>query len=369
MKINRPIYIILGTRAQFIKVAPLMRRMIDQGINYKLIYTAQHRENIDEIMETYQLPQPDILIYKHGEAKTKTSFIRWFLAIIFRVIFMSRKYLPKPGFVLTHGDTFTTWMAALMGKLGKCQVCHIESGLRSFNIFSPFPEEISRLITFCLSDIYFCPNTTAVNNLNKYKGKKINTKANTILDGVRFALEQDVTTNFNFQNTPYALVSLHRYENIFTSRLTNVILPILKEISINHKLVLTLHPTTRDRLQTLNLFEELDNHPNIILHDRFGFVDWINICNSSEFVITDGGSNQEELFYLGVPTMIFRNETERNDELGENIVLTKFDKDIIMEFLTKYPNLRAEKFLPNVSPTQIIIESLQNISLGKTCRS
>ncbi|MHA1233021.1 MAG: hypothetical protein ACTSPQ_20535, partial [Candidatus Helarchaeota archaeon] len=70
-----------------------------------------------------------------------------------------------------------------------------------------------------------------------------------------------------------------------------------------------------------------------------------------------------------VPTMIFRNETERNDELGENIVLTKFDKDIIMEFLTKYPNLRAEKFLPNVSPTQIIIESLQNISLGKTCRS
>ncbi|MDF1521148.1 MAG: UDP-N-acetylglucosamine 2-epimerase [Brevefilum sp.] len=363
MKIEKPIYIIIGTRAQFIKVAPLMRMMIDQGVDYQLIYTAQHQENIDEILETFRLPQPDTLMYRHGEAKTKASFARWFIVTLFQVLFSYRKYLPEPGFVLTHGDTFTTWMAALMGKLAKCQVCHIESGLRSFNILSPFPEEISRLITFKLADIYFCEDENAVKNLKNFKGKKINVKENTMLDGVRFALAQNQRTQFRFQESPFALVSLHRYENIFTSRFTDVILPLLNEIAVDHKLVFTLHPTTRERLIALEIYEELDQHPKIVLHERFGFVDWINVCQQSEFVITDGGSNQEELYFMGVPAMLFRNETERVEELGDTIVLTKFDKDIIKNFLENYPDLRKDKRLPDFSPSQMIIDTLTAIGV------
>jgi len=342
-----------------------MRMMIDQGINYQLIYTAQHQESINEILETYSLPQPDALMYRFGEAKTKGSFLRWFLSMLFHVIFHSREYIPEPGFVLTHGDTFTTWMAALMGKIAKCKVCHIESGLRSFNIFSPFPEEISRLITFSLADIYFCQNEAAIKNLNNFRGEKINIRENTMLDGVKFALNQPQKSYFVFQDEPYALVSLHRYENIFTSRFTETILPILKEIAKGYKLVFTLHPTTRERLIGLNLYQDLGSHPNIVLHDRFGFIDWINSCNGAEFVITDGGSNQEELFYLGVPAMLFRNETERPEELGENIVLTKFDKDVIEEFLNNYPQLRRVKNLPDFSPSQIIIETLVDFCRNK----
>ena len=362
MKTEKPIYIIIGTRAQFIKVAPLMRMLIDQGIGYQLIYTAQHQENINEILETYHIPQPDILMYRHGEAKTKVSFFHWFLVMMYHVLFSFRKYLPEPGFVLTHGDTFTTWMAALMGKLAKCQVCHIESGLRSFNILSPFPEEISRLITFKLADIYFCEDENAVENLKNFNGKKINIQENTMLDGVMFALNQNQKKPLSFQDSPYALVSLHRYENIFTSRFTEIILPLLKDIAEDHKLVFTLHPTTRERLIALNIYEDLNHHPNIMLHERFGFVDWINVCIASEFVITDGGSNQEELFYMGVPAMLFRNETERVEQLGDNIVLTKFDKGVIEKFLRDFPDLRKHKSLPDLSPSQMIIDSLAEIS-------
>ena len=342
-----------------------MRMMIDQGITYQLIYTAQHQENINEILETYSLPQPDVLMYRFGEAKTKGAFLRWFLSMLLHVIFHSRKYLPEPGFVLTHGDTFTTWMAALMGKFAKSRVCHIESGLRSFNIFSPFPEEISRLITFSLADIYFCENAKAVKNLKNFRGEKINIRENTMLDGVRFALNQPQKSYFPFQEEPYALVSLHRYENIFTSRLTEIILPILKDIAKRFKLVFTLHPTTRERLIGLNLFQDLESHPNILLHERFGFIDWINICNGSEFVITDGGSNQEELYYLGVPAMLFRNETERPEELGENILLTKFDPKVIEEFLNNYPQRRRDKTLPGFSPSQMIIQALEDFCRNK----
>ncbi len=147
MSTNRPIYFVLGTRAQFIKVAPLMREMKEQGLPYVLIYTAQHRENISDILEIYGLPDPDRVMYHLGEANTKRFFLRWFIAILYQVLFKAKQYLPQPGVVLTHGDTFTAWLAALMGKRAGCQVGHIESGCRSYNLLSPFPEEISRLIT------------------------------------------------------------------------------------------------------------------------------------------------------------------------------------------------------------------------------
>jgi UDP-N-acetylglucosamine 2-epimerase (non-hydrolysing) len=126
--------------------------------------------------------------------------------------------------------------------------------------------------------------------------------------------------------------------------------------------VFTLHPTTRERLVSLGLYQVIEEHPNIVLHERFNFVDWINVCQNSEFVITDGGSNQEELYYIGVPAMLFRNETERDEGLGKNIVLTKFDEGVIDMFLENYPQLRDSKNLPAFSPSQTIIDSLLQLS-------
>lgn len=355
---NRPVYFVLGTRAQFIKVAPVMREMLDRGIKYTLIYTAQHREDIEEILNVYRLPRPDIVMYERGEANTRSSFARWFISILYKVIFKTRQYIPEPGVLLTHGDTFTAWLAALMGKQAGCQVGHIESGCRSYNIFSPFPEELSRLLTFRFTDIYFCADEWAINNLRKYEGLKINMGANTMLDGVRFALSHPSNAFFDFQKSPYAVVSIHRFENIFTSRLTQTIIPLLKEIAQAHRLVITLHPATRERLHSLNLYNDLDSIKNITFHDRFNFVDWINVCNKADFVITDGGSNQEELSYLGVPTLLFRNETERREGLGQNAVISKFDKKTINDFI-KLPSLyRISKPNLDALPSKKIIQTI-----------
>lgn len=357
---NLPIYFVLGTRAQFIKVAPVMREMLNQNIKYTLIYTAQHRENIDEILDVYHLPAPDVTMYDRGEANTKSSFARWFLTMVYKVLFQARQYLPQPGVVLTHGDTFTAWLAAWMGKRAGCKVGHIESGCRSYNIFSPFPEELSRLLTFGFTDIYFCADEWAINNLRHYSGLKVNMGANTMLDGVRYAISHPSEVSFDFQKSSYAVVSLHRFENIFTSRFTRVIIPFIKEIAEDHYLIITLHPTTRERLYSLNLYDDLNNHKNIALHERFGFVDWINICSKADFVITDGGSNQEELSYLGVPTLLFRNETERQEGLGQNVVLSQFDKNIISHFAQNFEQYRRQLLLNDVHPSTKIVQVVCN---------
>lgn len=365
MKSNLPIYFVLGTRAQFIKTAPLMHEMLEQGIAYELIYTAQHKENINEILELYNLPEPNVILYKREEAVTRSSFLLWFGVILYKVLFQAKALIPSPGVLLTHGDTFTAWLAALLGKRSGCIVGHIESGLRSHNIFSPFPEELSRLITFSLTDIYFCADTQAIQNLKKYKGRKINIGANTMLDGVRYALAHPRQMRFSFTDSRFALVSIHRFENIFTPRLQKVILPLLKEIAERHHLVMTLHPVTRKRLIALDLYDELIANPNFTFHERFNFVDWINLCNKAEFVITDGGSNQEELSYLGIPTLLFRYETEREEGLGKNVVLSKFDKTTIEEFIGKLKEHREGTLQDNLSPSKEIVRAICAINQEK----
>src|SRR5689334_8437387 len=113
---SKPVYFVIGTRAQFIKVAPIMRAMFDQGVSYRLIFTAQHRENIREILDVYQLPEPDATMYSYsqGEASTRGAFLFWFAEMFYKVLFQAKLYIPEPGILLTHGDTFTAWLAALM---------------------------------------------------------------------------------------------------------------------------------------------------------------------------------------------------------------------------------------------------------------
>lgn len=358
-----PVYVIIGTRAQFIKIAPLLWEMVNQGMHYQLLFTAQHKENINDILGTYKLRPPDVILYTAEEASTQARFAKWFSVIIYKTLFQAKKFLPVPGIVLTHGDTFTAWIAALMGKLSGCKVAHIESGLRSFNIFSPFPEELSRLITFSLSDIYFCSSDWAVKNLKKFRGLKVNLGANTLLDGVRYASSVEENLAYDFLDQPFALVAVHRYENIYSKRFTEFIIPTLLEISEKTNLVFVLHPSTRERLKNLGLDIVLQENENISLIERFGFVEWIQLCKRAEFVITDGGSNQEELSYLGTPTLLFRNETERQEGLGENVVLSKFDREIIFDFIQNFDQYRKVQKHTDISPSKRIIQVIQEKKL------
>lgn len=355
---NTKLYVVIGTRAQLIKMAPLMNLLQKEKIDYEFIYTAQHKETISRILEDFHVKTPDLILYNKSEATTVTKMIGWGLSMFLKSFF-PKKIFPNKGIILTHGDTVTTAWSAIVGKLAGCKIAHIESGIRSFKIFEPFAEEIMRLITFRFSDVYFCPNEWAVNNLKKYKGEKINLGLNPVYDSVKFALMSD--TKLELPNKKFVVVSIHRFENILTKKLEQTIIPLLEMIAnLDFLLVFILHPSTRNVLKKNNmvLYNRLEKNKNITLKERYPYFEFLQLLKNSEFVITDGGSNQEELSYLGKPTLLFRNVTERIEGLDDTVVLSHFDRKIIKEFISNYKTMQKPFLNVQTSPSKVIINYL-----------
>jgi len=354
------IYVVIGTRAQLIKMAPLMALMQKEGIEYEFIHTAQHRETITQLVRDFHIKEPDRTLYSGAESNTKTKFLGWFGAMVLRG-FNPKKNFPEKGLVLTHGDTATTAWAAVVGKLAGCKVAHVESGLRWFSLFIG-PEEWNRLITFRFSDIYFCQNEWALNNLKKYKGDKINTLMNTLYDSVKIAVNLDV--NVELPPGKYVVVSIHRVANIYTSKLEKFFIPLIEKVAnLGFYIIFILHPSTRAVLQKNNmrLYKKLANNKKIILKERYPFFEFIKLLKNSEFVMTDGGSNQEELSYSGKPTLLFNKRTSRIEGLGENAVEALYNEEIIMKFIKNYKERERPFKNVEISPCEIIVKYLKNL--------
>lgn len=363
---QKRIYIVIGTRAQLLKMAPVMALMETDGLEYDFIYTAQHKETIETTLRDFRLKNPDRTLYSRSEANTLLKFLGWSGAMMLHMC-TPKNIFPEVGLILTHGDTATCAWAAIVGKLAKCTVAHIESGLRSFNILKPFPEELMRLITFKLSDMYFCPNRWAVDNLESYPGDKINMRANPLYDSVVEAMNS--TANVTTPSDNFAIVSIHRFENIFTKRFETKIIPLLEKIaSQGYNLLFVLHPSTREVLNKNNarLAKRLQAYPNIELTPRFPFFEFVKLLAAANFVITDGGSNQEELSYLGTPTLLFREVTERIEGLDENVKLSGFDEETVLDFVKYHDRLRRPFKRIGLSPSRIVVDHIRKLLTSST---
>lgn len=357
------IHFVIGTRAQLFKMAPIMLECEKNKLDWRWVYAAQHKETMQETLDTFGLPKPDYTIVNWDtEAKTMGKVWLWFAKMLLAVP-RSKKILaghtgPK-NIVLTHGDTLTTWLGALYGKVTRTKVMHVESGLRSFNIWKPFPEEINRLITFRLSDYFVAPGQWALNNLKKYKGVKINTKMNTQVDTIRFGLDNCDKAEVKIPKHKYVVASIHRYENIFKQEKFLEILDRIEEIAKVFPVLFVQHPATFVQLDKLNLRSRLEDNKNITLLPRLEYLPFVKTIKHSEFVITDGGGNQEELYHMGKPTLVFRNETEREEGIGKTAVISKLDKSVIDDFLENYKNFQQKSVFPKKSPSAIIVDSLK----------
>lgn len=364
------IHFIIGTRAQLFKMAPIMLECEKRGYQWRWIYTAQHKDTMENTLKTFGLKNADYVLFDWDtEAKTMKKMWYWFGKTILQ-LGKGKKilngYVGKKHIVLTHGDTLTTWWGALLGKLNRCNVMHIESGLRSFNLFKPFPEEINRLITFRLSNIYACPGEWAMGNLKKYKGLKINTVENTQMDVLRFGLSRCESADIKIPKEKYVVVSLHRYENIFNEERFSEIIDRTEDIAKSFHVFWVQHPATREQLNKLNnLRKRLENNKHITLLPRLEYLQFIKMIKHSEFVVTDGGGNQEELFHLGKPTLIFRDETERQEGLGITAIVSKLDRDIINNFMRDYKKYKIIPFSRKAQPSQVIADSIAEYGLVK----
>jgi UDP-N-acetylglucosamine 2-epimerase (non-hydrolysing) len=350
-------------------MAPVMLECEKRGLAWRWVYTAQHKDTIDATLKTFGLPQPDCtVVHWETEAKTMGSMGKWFSKMVLSLS-RSKKilagYTGKKNIVLTHGDTFTTWFAALYAKLTRTKVMHIESGLRSFNLRKPFPEEINRLITFRLTDYYACPGQWALDNLKKYKGVKINTKMNTQIDTIRFGLAHADSAEFELPKQKYVVVSIHRYENIFKQKRFEQIISEIEKIAKQFEVLIVQHPATAAQIDKLGYRDRLESNKDIKLLPRLEYLPFVKTVKHSEFVITDGGGNQEELYHMGKPTLLFRDETERQEGLGSTAVISKLDSKVIDDFVKGYKDYERSSVSFKNSPSKKIVDVLAKDGYGK----
>jgi len=358
------IYCIIGTRAQLIKMAPIIISIEKNGWPLQIIHTGQHMISMDDLRQDFALQTPWKYLIKKTEAKTVFGSLKWLIHIFYLVVFKKKSLIPdakkNKDIVLVHGDTFSTVIGALLGKFSGAAVGHVESGLRSYNVWNPFPEEINRLITFNLSDKAYSPGDWATKNLSKYKHlERINTQQNTIVDSLLIAV--DKITNINPPKEEYGVISIHRFENIYNTKRLKFIIDTVHEASKHASIVFVMHPVTQKRLDKTGLLHSLQKNQRVILKNRCGYIGFTALLAQSKFVITDGGSNQEELTYLKTPTLLMRKATERQEGLSTNVTLSNYSSEITATFLASIDNKREpiNISIPTPSPTKIIVDTLK----------
>jgi UDP-N-acetylglucosamine 2-epimerase (non-hydrolysing) len=346
-------------------MVPIMKKLQDRAIEYNFVFIPQHRETILEILQDFGLKKPDYILCDEGKDIVRTTHMFvWSLKVLFSG-FINRHHIFKhdqDGVVLVHGDAPPLLLGSILAKTQNLKVASVEAGLRSFNFFKPFPEEATRVISAKLGliDIFYCQDLVSESNAKKYNKRTINTQGNTIIDTIQLAngINKSSTESNVGHEKPYIVVSLHRFETISNVTGLNKIAQLVKTLSKFMLVKFILHPPTREALTKSGLYDDLIDHHNIELIPRMTFLEFNKLISNTEFMVTDGGSNQEECAFLGIPCLIIRNETERKDGIGNNAILSYFDQAATEHFIHNYGELRQPIHRPNASPSDIIIDDI-----------
>lgn len=312
------IQIVLGTRAEAIKMAPIILALKRHRADYEIVGTGQHK--VDEILSGFGVDDPVKYILQPPEkgSVSKASIVK---GISFSVNVMGKIQKltadKQPEWVLYHGDTMTTAATAvgtniLSGKQWKTG--HIEAGLRSGSVWEPFPEEISRVIADRLSDVLFAPTEWAADNLRREKiNKKIIVTGNTSVDSIKIALKR--AANLDNPWKDHIIVNVHRFENIKRKRRLHAIVDaVLAVAKISDGEVLwPVHSTTEKMLRKYGFWKKIEK--SVLLTGPLPYFQFAKVLSQARAVLTDGGSIQEECVTLGTPALILRNKTERPEGL------------------------------------------------------
>lgn len=333
---------IFGTRPEAIKMAPVVRELLKHPeIETKVCLTAQHREMLDQVVDLFQLPVDyDLDIMKQGQS---------LYDITDRVLLGLKDVLEKekPDLVLVHGDTTTTFSATLAAFYQQIDVGHVEAGLRTGNMYSPFPEEANRRLTSVLTALHFAPTETARQNLLKenQKDDHIFTVGNSVIDALLATVKKDyVFEDKELQDIEehkrIILVTTHRRENL-GEPMRNVYRALrrLVETVPDTEVVFPVH---RNPLVRQAVKEVLDGVPGIHLVDPMEYEPFTNLMARSAIILTDSGGIQEEAPSLGKPVLVLRDTTERPEAVASGTVkLVGTDEDKV--YNTAYKLLTDEK--------------------------
>lgn len=305
---------VFGTRPEAIKMAPVVQALEnDDRIESIVCTTAQHREMLDQVLELFQInPDYDLNIMKDNQNLWElTSGVLLQMKGIFEK--------AKPDMVLVHGDTTTTCATALSAFYGQIPVGHVEAGLRTFNKYYPFPEELNRVVADAVSTLFFAPTDTSVQNL-KDSGikdeKHIYKTGNTVIDALLYTVKNHNVDldylNLN-PNLRTVLLTSHRREN-WGEPLAEICDAILELVEL-HKDIQVIYPVHLNPNVRKIVFSKLDNKERIILTDPMEYAPFSSLMKISDIILTDSGGIQEEAPALAKPVLVLRDETERPEAL------------------------------------------------------
>jgi UDP-N-acetylglucosamine 2-epimerase (non-hydrolysing) len=315
--------VVFGTRPEAIKMAPVVQALsCREGINCQVTVTAQHREMLDQVLQLFQIkPDFDLNLMKPGQTLTE---------ITSRVLLGLTEILQQesPELVLVHGDTTTTFAAALAAFYAKIPVGHVEAGLRTGNKFSPYPEEMNRRLTASLTDQHFAPTTTARDNLLRegIAADSIYITGNTVIDALLATVRQD----YDFSNEEIRrilareegrrmiMVTTHRRENL--GEPMRQIYRALAEILAQYPDTFVLFPVHKNPRVREVVEEVLGSDPRVHLIEPLDYEPFVNLMAKAYLLLTDSGGIQEEAPSLGKPVLVVRDTTERPEAVAAGTV-------------------------------------------------
>ena len=349
-----------GTAAELIKVYPLIHLSLQRGHGTRVVMTGQSRENFLMQYRDFKLPESILvsLLESDGDLKMASSAMRWFARALCvgRQTFRAKLLLSGAGdFTVVHGDTLSTLAGAWLSRRAGIPAIHVEAGLRSPSLFNPFPEEINRRLVSRLATFHMAPDERALNNLRRarVKGTVVNTEGNTLLDAVLLS-----AANSAGATEPFVLTNLHRFENLNSPERWRKIIDTVTRAAEQMPVIFIAHPQTRHKLnqdpEALNRLTKA----GVEIRDRMAFSAFIALLKDARYLISDGGSNQEECSYLGKPCLLMRESTERQEGLDGCCVLSRFEQKRIDDFLNN-PDRYARAPVPALgSPSQRILDAL-----------
>lgn len=325
----KKVLLVFGTRPEAIKMAPLVKEFEKQkNIEIKVCVTAQHREMLDQVLSVFEIePDYDLNIMRKGQD---------LFDITSNVLQSIKNVLSDftPDMVLVHGDTTTTFAASLAAFYKKIKVGHVEAGLRTYNMYSPWPEEANRQVTSVLADYHFAPTAISKKNLIEEgkNSKNIIVTGNTVIDALFWTLGkiknnkelkkrivEEINSQYKIDETrKIILVTGHRREN-FGQGFVNICKSI-KTLAVKNPDIDIVYPVHLNPNVQNPVNQILSDTPNVHLVKPLGYESFIYLMSQSQIIVTDSGGVQEEAPSLGKPVLVMRETTERPEAVEAGTV-------------------------------------------------
>ncbi len=319
---------VTGTRPEVIKMMPVMKEFKKKAMPFYYLHTGQHTDIAEPIFDIFGI-RPDINLSIMKEKQSLDDITSAVLAGAGKIIDKD-----KYDAVIVHGDTTTSVSAALAAFYRKIPVAHVEAGLRSGNLYSPWPEEMNRIITDKITSFHFAPTENNKENLLKesISEKSIHVTGNTVIDAVKYIAGKEKKEKKN-----QVLITAHRREN-FGIRMEHMFnaIKFLAEKYSGYNFIIPVHPNPNVRNEVNKILSGIDN---IELKEPMSYPDFIKTMSESFLIMTDSGGIQEEAPFFNIPVIVMREETERNEGVkAGTLILAGTESENIIESAEKLFN-------------------------------